>query len=556
MRKINSEFQTKYLSSEGQKLTNRDYFGYVEMDDFACYILADSLEEDDNSISAKYVVDSIIRSFVEKPTLSKGMLRSYLHKAHKELLKERRGMRLKASVVMVVTDYQKMRYIYAGNSRFYLIRNNRILFQSKDQSLTRNMIDQQKVPLDQAAVHEERNNLYSYLGERGKPEIMISPKIKMEDGDILAQLTRGAWENCTEEELLRSVEASTEPKEILDSLEDCILSRQGQEKEIDNFSAVVTLVGKVFISPEKKITLKKVLTVAIPVIMMIGVIAIVLFLQYQDTRNKEYQLIQYMESAETYLRYDNYKKASEEYAEARKIANDLKRSEDIAETDMYLKLADQILLADEAILSEEYIKAQELYLAARELSINAGNVGKKYINLQLNQTRDYIEVHDWISVGEIKEDYGDLEGAIEAYRQAKEKASALYAKDLKEEALNKQTTAEEKLTEERKAVKAEEEAARQEILAAAEKEKETLAAALELENLQKANDQKNAIELENQGNELLAEGKYDSAITFYRTAQAIYYRLELADLGDNIESKIKAAQAGNTAKNIPAEDGE
>jgi len=556
MRKINSEFQTKYLSSEGQKLTNRDYFGYVEMDDFACYILADSLEEDDNSISAKYVVDSIIRSFVEKPTLSKGMLRSYLHKAHKELLKERRGMRLKASVVMVVTDYQKMRYIYAGNSRFYLIRNNRILFQSKDQSLTRNMIDQQKVPLDQAAVHEERNNLYSYLGERGKPEIMISPKIKMEDGDILAQLTRGAWENCTEEELLRSVEASTEPKEILDSLEDCILSRQGQEKEIDNFSAVVTLVGKVFISPEKKITLKKVLTVAIPVIMMIGIIAIVLFLQYQDTRNKEYQLIQYMESAETYLRYDNYKKASEEYAEARKIANDLKRSEDIAETDMYLKLADQILLADEAILSEEYIKAQELYLAARELSINAGNVGKKYINLQLNQTRDYIEVHDWISVGEIKEDYGDLEGAIEAYRQAKEKASALYAKDLKEEALNKQTTAEEKLTEERKAVKAEEEAARQEILAAAEKEKEVLAAALELENLQKANDQKNAIELENQGNELLAEGKYDSAITFYRTAQAIYYRLELADLGDNIESKIKAAQAGSTAKNIPAEDGE
>jgi len=418
------------------------------------------------------------------------------------------------------------------------------------------MIDQQKVPLDQAAVHEERNNLYSYLGERGKPEIMISPKIKMEDGDILAQLTRGAWENCIEEELLRSVEASTEPKEILDSLEDCILSRQGQEKEIDNFSAVVTLVGKVFISPEKKITLKKVLTVAIPVIMMIGVIAIVLFLQYQDTRNKEYQLIQYMESAETYLRYDNYKKASEEYAEARKIANDLKRSEDIAETDMYLKLADQILLADEAILSEEYIKAQELYLAARELSINAGNVGKKYINLQLNQTRDYIEVHDWISVGEIKEDYGDLEGAIEAYRQAKEKASALYAKNLKEEALNKQTTAEEKLTEERKAVKAEEEAARQEILAAAEKEKEVLAAALELENLQKANDQKNAIELENQGNELLAEGKYDSAITFYRTAQAIYYRLELADLGDNIESKIKAAQAGSTAKNIPAEDGE
>ena len=34
MRRINSEFQTVNMSEEGQKLSNRDYFGYVEMDDF------------------------------------------------------------------------------------------------------------------------------------------------------------------------------------------------------------------------------------------------------------------------------------------------------------------------------------------------------------------------------------------------------------------------------------------------------------------------------------------------------------------------------------------
>ena len=40
MRRINSEFKTANLSEEGQELSNRDYFGYVEMDDFACYVLA------------------------------------------------------------------------------------------------------------------------------------------------------------------------------------------------------------------------------------------------------------------------------------------------------------------------------------------------------------------------------------------------------------------------------------------------------------------------------------------------------------------------------------
>ena len=29
MRRINSEFQTLHISEEGQKLSNRDYFGYV-----------------------------------------------------------------------------------------------------------------------------------------------------------------------------------------------------------------------------------------------------------------------------------------------------------------------------------------------------------------------------------------------------------------------------------------------------------------------------------------------------------------------------------------------
>lgn len=45
MRRINSEFKTANMSEEGQKLSNRDYFGYVEMDDFTkliCFVLLHS----------------------------------------------------------------------------------------------------------------------------------------------------------------------------------------------------------------------------------------------------------------------------------------------------------------------------------------------------------------------------------------------------------------------------------------------------------------------------------------------------------------------------------
>ena len=140
MRRINSDFQTLHISEEGQKLSNRDYFGYVEMDDFACYVLADSLDDEPAVNSARLVVDSIIRDFTEAPTMGKGTLRRYLLRAHTELLKQRAGMHLKVAVVVAVTDYRTLRYCHVGNSRLYLIRNARILEQTKDQSLTQNLL--------------------------------------------------------------------------------------------------------------------------------------------------------------------------------------------------------------------------------------------------------------------------------------------------------------------------------------------------------------------------------------------------------------------------------
>ena len=120
MRRINSEFRTRFMSEEGQKLSNRDYFGYAEMDDFACYVLADSLDGEPIANSARFVVESLIRSFGEGPSMRKGRLNRYMMEAHRELLKQRGGMHLKASVILAVTDYRRIRYCYVGNSRLYL----------------------------------------------------------------------------------------------------------------------------------------------------------------------------------------------------------------------------------------------------------------------------------------------------------------------------------------------------------------------------------------------------------------------------------------------------
>ena len=546
MRRINSEFRTVNMSEEGKQLSNRDYFGYAEMDDFACYVLADSLDAEFAVNSARLVVENIIRDFTEAPSMGKRRLKRYIRRAHAELNRQKSGMHLKAAVVVAVTDYRKIRYAYAGNSRFYLIRSARILERTQDQSLTQNLLDVEKLPMDQAAAHEERNNLYSFLGERGTPHIQVSKKRKLENGDIFTLLTRGVWEKCPDKEFLDIIINGTEPEEIIGQIEDYILKQQDKE-DIDNYTLAATFVNKVFQPPSRRWTLKRILLMVVPVILIAGGIGIGLYLRYRSIREKEISLESCMESGETYLRYDNYQKAAEEYGEAKRLANCLNREAEAEEAEQYKRLAEEIILADEAMGAEEYQKAQKLYLAARGLSVEAGNVGKEYIEDQLKRTEDYIEVFDLIALGEQKEGYGNLVGAVRAYKEAKEKAASIYYGDGKAEALERQKKAGEK--QEKKEM---EEAAKQkereaEIAAEVAKQQAESEASQELENQQKANDQENAIELENKGNELMAQGQYENAITFYQTAQAIYRRLELSVLADAIDGKIAAARAGMSA---------
>lgn len=549
MRRINSDFQTLHISEEGQKLSNRDYFGFVEMEDFACYVLADSLDDEPAVNSARLVVDSIIRDFTESPTMGKRALRRYLQGAHKELLRQRAGMHLKVAVAVAVTDYRKLRYCHVGNSRLYLIRNARILEQTKDQSLTQNLLEQERIVLDEAARHEERNNLYSFLGERGKPEIQISRKRKLEAGDLVIQLTRGVWEQCGEQEILRIVNDAKETKDILDQVEDIVLKEQ-ESRSIDNYSMAVTSVNKVYQSPKKPVSIKKILLIVLPVLLVIITAVTALFLRYRSIQTKTASLLQCMESGEEYLANSNFQKAAEEYGEAKKLADSLKRQQEYEEADSLARLAEQVVLADEALSGEEYQKAQELYLTARQMAVEEGNVGLSYIEKQLDRTEGYIEVFDLIAQGERKEEYGNLDGAIELYKEAREKAAALYFMEGKKEALELQMAAEEKL--EKEQMEAEKRL---------QEQIEADAVSRALENEQKTNDRQNAIDMENQGNELLAQGSYESAITFYRVAQATYDQLDLAGLAEGIDNKIAAAEAGIAAREaqeagVAAEDQE
>ncbi len=114
MRKENSDFKTSFLSEAGSFLQNKDYFAYTELDDVACWVAVKGLDSDQEISSAELAVKAILEKFMEKPSMSRRSIKKYLKNAQAILQAQSLRVRLKASIVIVISDYSKMIVAVAG----------------------------------------------------------------------------------------------------------------------------------------------------------------------------------------------------------------------------------------------------------------------------------------------------------------------------------------------------------------------------------------------------------------------------------------------------------
>lgn len=85
-RKAESKFITSFVSRIGKQPINCDYFAYIELPDFAIWVLADGYDEEKGGEEAsKIAVEEVISSFMEKPKLSPYFLKKIIMKAHNKV---------------------------------------------------------------------------------------------------------------------------------------------------------------------------------------------------------------------------------------------------------------------------------------------------------------------------------------------------------------------------------------------------------------------------------------------------------------------------------------
>ena len=527
MRKQNSKFNTNFISEEGSSLKNSDFFAYAELDNFACYVLADGIEDVADSESAKEAVESIIAKFQEKPSISKGKIHGYLKHANEVLLKAEKYMKLKASIVVAVTDYENVRFGYAGNVRAKLYRNNKMFYKTIDTSLSSEMVSKEMISEDALSRHEQRSNLYTFLGQKGFSPV-ISGKIKLVDTDILILYTKGVWENVSEGEIDNIfAESGKDPKDALLKVEAVLLDKN--LGYIDNYTIAGIYIDKVFIESDtkKKKRRKLILIVSIASVVVILGAIIALYFYKKYTRELKEDMNTHYEKMLKFIEMENYTKADTECEESIKKAESLRNKEMKELLYHYEQGIEGIIEADEKYDAKSYKEAKPLYELILSEIPYADNAGLSYVRKRLDFISGYESVNLSLDNGDILFDSEIYDKARERYVDAKTEA-----RDIGYE--------EGKLKAEAKLLAVDQAIAKKDEGKQAEADKQS-------QNLKSANDMLSA------GDEALSKGDFLSARANYNTAKDILEKsgesAGLSELEQKISTADKKISEGDEEKN-------
>lgn len=427
MRKNSSEFVTSFISEAGTFRSNKDYFAFMELDDMACWIAADGIDSDEDMDSAEIAVKSIFSDLADNPKISRRKIKKYIKNAHKALKSESRNVRLKTSIIMVVTDYSRMIWAVAGNARLYHFRKGKYNFRSKDQSIAQMMSDAGKINEYEINEHEERNNLTNYLGKADGFKPFISKKYRLSDGDAVILCTPGFWENVDSIEITDALGEAQEPEELVDNLEEMLLGKQN--RVLNNYTVAAVYANKVFKeNPRDNMKwVKKVAAVLIPVII---VCAGLLAYKRIDSVKTRKLMVKSIRIGDEAIQKGNYPEALKNYESAQKCFNKIKDKDREEEVDEKYDITQLIVEGDKSFGSKDYEKAREYYLEARSDAENEKIFDKAELEGKLSKIDSFMEINQLEKEGDDEEVNKNYPAAIKKYTEARKIADSIYSYDM------------------------------------------------------------------------------------------------------------------------------
>ena len=277
MRKDEAKFITEFLSEAGTKAENNDYFGYVLLDNYAIWAVADGFDEEEGAkVAARIAVESAIEYFMLRPRFNYDVIKEMMDYANlkvKEKQEETQKYSLMhTSLLIIISNYNSILYGNIGNTRFYHIRGGYIISQSRDDTIAQLLVDEEALNISDMRFHRQRNDLLQAIGDFGKikPNIIKKP-VELMEKDVFCLTTVGFWENIDEHDMENDLSRFEDKKQWLNSLEKRILA--SLRDNIENYTIAQVEVSAVAtpepMEKDKRKLIKKMMLVILIIVVII-----------------------------------------------------------------------------------------------------------------------------------------------------------------------------------------------------------------------------------------------------------------------------------------------
>ena len=189
-------------SRQGDRSGNEDRIGYSYSRDVLLMVAADGMGgHEKGEVAAEIAVTEVTRLFQQearnKLRRPSDFLVSVINAAHRAIVSHAVAENLLESprttcVVCIVQD-GKAWWAHAGDSRLYVLRAGRLAAATQDHSRVQQMVDSGILTPEAAAIHPERNKIYSCLGGVVPPVIAVGSEFPLQTEDTILLSTDGFW---------------------------------------------------------------------------------------------------------------------------------------------------------------------------------------------------------------------------------------------------------------------------------------------------------------------------------------------------------------------------
>src|SRR5450830_334828 len=236
-------------SRQGSRQYNQDKLAYAYTKDAILLVVADGMGghrhgEIAAQIAVKMLVEAFQQSSNEKLRNPSEFLRTQIMRIHERIDSVRIAKNLpegpRTTIVAAIVQNKYMYAAHVGDSRLYHFRDKQILYKTEDHSIVEKLRREGQLDEKSMRTHPERNKIYNCIGGDKPPDIALTQKYELWDGDSLMLCTDGVWGVLSDEKitqiLLPGNVSETVPKLLNES-------EIAAGKEGDNMSVIALQWG-------------------------------------------------------------------------------------------------------------------------------------------------------------------------------------------------------------------------------------------------------------------------------------------------------------------------